>query len=66
MDAATGVIIVVLGILYGVFSLGQWSVGPDFANQCNDKGEFSVRGVVFKCEPVAAWVNGKKVELKHE
>lgn len=54
---------VVLMILYGMFCLGQWTKAPDFAHDCNQHGQFTVRGVVFQCKPVAAMVNGKRVEL---
>ncbi|MNE36166.1 hypothetical protein D3C80_1299670 [compost metagenome] len=63
MDGFTAALIALVLIAGGSFTAGRYMPLYDVKKDCSTKGEFVVQSTVIKCKPVAAWVDGKRIEF---
>lgn len=63
MDGFTALICWSVFVAMLGFSAGRYTPLVDVKADCADKGEIIVKNTVIKCKPVAAVVDGKRIEF---
>lgn len=63
MDGFTWFLVTMFLAGAGGFAAGRYMPLYDVQKDCATKGEFVVQNTVIKCKPVAAIVDGKRVEF---
>lgn len=46
------------------FTAGKYLPQAELSKDCSSKGEMVISNKVYKCEPVAVWVDGKRIPLE--
>jgi hypothetical protein len=63
MDGFAAFILVMFFVGGISFSAGRYTPLADVKSDCAKAGETTIQGTIIKCKPVAAWVDGKRVEF---
>lgn len=63
MDGVTAFFFAIILAATIGFSAGRYYPLADVKQECATKGEFIAQSTIIKCKPVAAMVDGKRIEF---
>lgn len=63
MDGATAILLAFVFVGGIGFAAGRYTPLVDVKADCTKDGETTVQSTVIKCKPIAAWVDGKRIEF---
>lgn len=63
MDGFTVIVILLCVVGAAGFGVGRMVPLAEVKSDCTKSGEVVIQGTVIKCKPVAAWVDGKRIEF---
>lgn len=66
MDNGTAFLFGLILVAGGAFTAGRYFPLVDVKQDCATKGEFIAQSTIIKCKPVAAMVDGKRIEFTEQ
>lgn len=63
MDGATAILLALVFVGGIGFSAGRYTPLVDVKQDCANAGEVIIQSTIIKCKPIAALVDGKRIEF---